>query len=216
MGKVNWNVWPQSRRVGRAVLCTPGRDYGRTAACRGLPALPPPAMTEALHWNPLARTAARQHRKRQSLGLRPARPRCLTVERAGERIERERWWPAPLVPWLALPAVEPQPAAEPPRGVALKARLLHPEYRIRPLPHSPPPGGRRRRWRRAWQRQELWNRPCPHPASARRARKRTPPRRSLPAPARSASTFSSAPSLLGGRAGGCRRGAAPGSVERAA
>src|SRR5208283_3294826 len=41
-------VRPQSRRVGRAVLCAPGRDYGHAAACRGLPALPPPAITEAL------------------------------------------------------------------------------------------------------------------------------------------------------------------------
>jgi hypothetical protein len=39
---------PQLWRVGRAVLCAPCRDYGCTPACRGLPALPPLAVTEAL------------------------------------------------------------------------------------------------------------------------------------------------------------------------
>jgi len=39
---------PQAWRVGRAVLCTPGRDYGHATARRGLPALPRPAITEAL------------------------------------------------------------------------------------------------------------------------------------------------------------------------
>src|SRR5208282_3909546 len=38
----------QSWRVGRAVLCTPKRRYWCAAACRGLPALPPPATTEDL------------------------------------------------------------------------------------------------------------------------------------------------------------------------
>jgi hypothetical protein len=41
-------VRSQSWRVGRAVLGARVGDYGRAAACRGLPALPPPGMTEAL------------------------------------------------------------------------------------------------------------------------------------------------------------------------
>jgi len=41
-------VRPQSWRVGRAVLCTPDREHSRAAACRGLPAVPPPAITTAI------------------------------------------------------------------------------------------------------------------------------------------------------------------------
>jgi len=41
-------VRPQSLWVGRAVRCAPGQDHPRAAACRGLPALPPPTITEAL------------------------------------------------------------------------------------------------------------------------------------------------------------------------
>jgi hypothetical protein len=41
-------VTGQSWRVGRAVLCTPERRHEGAAACRGLPALPPPSPTDAL------------------------------------------------------------------------------------------------------------------------------------------------------------------------
>ena len=43
-----FEVTGQSRRVGRAVLCAPPRAHNDAPACRGLPALPRPAMTEAL------------------------------------------------------------------------------------------------------------------------------------------------------------------------